>query len=63
MIYSTCLNLRQETKRHSKDNHTGNILGKSMRVNPIALRQAKIAYNFGLSECNRLRRNKGIEMF
>ena len=24
--------------------------------NPIALRRAKIAYNFGLSECNRVKR-------
>ena len=27
-------------------------------LNPIALRKAKIAYNFGLSECNRV--NRGI---
>ena len=25
-------------------------------LNPIALRQAKIVYNFGLSECNRVTR-------
>ena len=24
-------------------------------LNPIALRRAKIAYNFGLSECNRVK--------
>ena len=24
-------------------------------VNPVALRKAKIAYNFGLSECNRVK--------
>ena len=24
-------------------------------LNPIALREAKIAYNFGLSECNRVK--------
>ena len=24
-------------------------------INPIALRKAKIAYNFGLSECNRVK--------
>ena len=24
-------------------------------VNPIALRKAKIVYNFGLSECNRIK--------
>ena len=24
-------------------------------LNPIALRKAKIAYNFGLSECNRVK--------
>ena len=29
------------------------------RLNPIALRKAKIAYNFGLSECNRV---KGIKL-
>ena len=26
----------------------------NIKVNPIALRKAKIAYNFGLSECNRV---------
>ena len=36
-------------------------LGKSWRdgFNPIALRKAKIAYNFGLSECNRV--NEGSQ--
>ena len=24
-------------------------------INPVALRKAKIAYNFGLSECNRVK--------
>ena len=27
----------------------------ALRVNPIALRMAKIVYNFGLSECNRVK--------
>ena len=27
------------------------------QLNPIALRKAKIAYNFGLSECNRVKNN------
>ena len=27
------------------------------QVNPSALRKAKIVYNFGLSECNRLNKN------
>ena len=27
----------------------------SILINPIALRKAKIAYNFGLSECNRVK--------
>ena len=27
--------------------------GKVISVNPIALRKAKIVYNFGLSECSR----------
>ena len=27
----------------------------SLLVNPIALRKAKIVYNFGLSECNRVK--------
>ena len=31
-----------------------------MYINPIALRKAKIVYNFGLSECNRV--NKAIQM-
>ena len=26
------------------------------QINPIALRKAKIVYNFGLSECNRVKR-------
>ena len=26
-----------------------------IQLNPIALRKAKIAYNFGLSECNRVK--------
>ena len=26
--------------------------------NPIALRKTKIAYNFGLSECNRVKRER-----
>ena len=28
---------------------------KILSFNPIALRKAKIAYNFGLSECNRVK--------
>ena len=28
-------------------------------INPIALRKAKIVYNFGLSECNRIKRIMG----
>ena len=28
---------------------------KEKLFNPIALRKAKIVYNFGLSECNRLK--------
>ena len=26
-------------------------------INPVALRKAKIAYNFGISECNRVKQN------
>ena len=29
----------------------------SVCINPIALRKAKIVYNFGLSECNRVKMN------
>ena len=29
----------------------------SNSINPIALRKVKIAYNFGLSECNRVKVN------
>ena len=29
--------------------------GKNFMLNPIALKEAKIAYNFGLSECNRIK--------
>ena len=28
-------------------------------LNPVALRKAKIVYNFGLSECNRVKAAKG----
>ena len=28
---------------------------KKLSLNPIALRKAKIVYNFGLSECNRVK--------
>ena len=31
------------------------IISLSMHLNPIALRKAKIVYNFGLSECNRVK--------
>ena len=27
------------------------------KINPVALRKAKIVYNFGLSECNRVKHN------
>ena len=30
-------------------------LNRTGDINPIALRKAKIAYNFGLSECNRIK--------
>ena len=29
-------------------------------INPIALRKAKIVYNFGLSECNRIKHPKQL---
>ena len=29
-------------------------------LNPIALRKAKIVYNFGLSECNRVKANRSF---
>ena len=32
----------------------------SCHFNPVALRKAKIVYNFGLSECNRI---KGLKYF
>ena len=28
---------------------------KTIHINPIALKKAKIVYNFGLSECNRVK--------
>ena len=28
---------------------------KNLLINPIALRKARIVYNFGLSECNRVK--------
>ena len=32
--------------------------GALLKLNPIALRKAKILYNFGLSECNRVKPTK-----
>ena len=29
-------------------------------INPVALRKAKIIYNFGLSECNRVKRKSNV---
>ena len=29
-------------------------------LNPTALRKAKIVYNFGLSECNRVKENNSV---
>ena len=31
------------------------ILVHVLRFNPVALRKAKIVYNFGLSECNKIK--------
>ena len=36
------------------------LLNKIHSFNPIALRKAKIVYNFGLSECNRVKRRPRI---
>ena len=33
------------------------------QANPIALRKAKIVYNFGLSECNRVKLSKNFDTF
>ena len=37
-----------------------NLEGKELAPNPTGLRKAKIVYNFGLSECNRI---KGANSF
>ena len=37
-----------------KKEKTGKCGGASIHLNAIALRKAKIVYNFGLSECNRV---------
>ena len=34
------------------------LMGNSIPINPIAHRKAKIEYNFGLSECNRVKGTK-----
>ena len=34
-----------------------------IRVNPIAHRKAKIVYNFGLSECNRIKGKQNTDCF
>ena len=36
--------------------HSFLLLFQMLKFNPIALRKAKIVYNFGLSECNRVKR-------
>ena len=35
-------------------NASGSVIPLDLMVNPISLRKAKIVYNFGLSECNRV---------
>ena len=42
---------------HKTDLDFGIVLEKKtyLLLNPIALRKAKIVYNFGLSECNRVK--------
>ena len=39
----------------SLNNRTLSFIALNMSFNPTALRKAKIAYNFGLSECNRVK--------
>ena len=36
-------------------------LPHTFKINPIALRKAKIVYNFGLSECNRVNENNRLQ--
>ena len=38
-----------------------NLFKKDCFLNPIALRKAKIAYNFGLSECNRVKEKNLVQ--
>ena len=39
-----------------------NILYNSCYINPIALRMTKIAYNFGLSECSRIKKQTEVNL-
>ena len=39
------------------------MLTKGLLFNPIALRKAKIVYNFGLSECNRVKNSFFLSFF
>ena len=41
-------------KRTAQKDAIKNTTSDNPRVNPITLRKAKIVYNFGLSECNRV---------
>ena len=38
------------------------IRARAFKINPFALRKAKIAHNFGLSECNRVNMVYGLQI-
>ena len=50
--------MRRKNRRGNKREQRGKL---HLKINPIALRKAKIAYSFGLSECNRVTKHKSKE--
>ena len=49
----TMLHEKTRQEFYTNDDITGHLSYRT--INTIALRKAKIAYNFGLSECNRVK--------
>ena len=56
-IMNSSVDLARYGVSHVKELRSGDCdtITASNIINPIALRKAKIVYNFGLSECNRVK--------
>ena len=60
------INIKINTFKVNRHNSNGdNLKPKNCLpfINPIALRKAKIVYNFGLSECNTIKVSLSMEEF